>query len=136
MPRRRRQIQGEVAFQLAPMIDVTFLLIVFFMITSKASSDQKQRTISLPTVTIADAPGEKSEREIINIDAEGRYWVGQSVYSPGELKALLKERFAARPPLKVYVRADRQTPAKKIKEVIGVVGEAGGINISFGYLRE
>ncbi|MFM7375449.1 MAG: ExbD/TolR family protein, partial [Chthoniobacterales bacterium] len=43
-------------FQLAPMIDMTFLLLIFFMVTTKISKEQIKEEIKLPVASSAIIP--------------------------------------------------------------------------------
>ena len=127
-----RKSEDEVGFQLAPMIDMTFLLLVFFMVTTKISKEQIKVDIKLPTASNAVIPKELSERDIISIDGFGNYWTGQTQVNKKELTEYLKQRFANYPPLRLYVRADHHTPAKQIKELMKIAADAGAINVIFG----
>jgi len=122
----------EVGFQLAPMIDMTFLLLIFFMVTTKISNEQIKVDIRLPVASNAIIPDDISNRDIISIDGAGEYWIGQRMVDKGELTEYLKQRFVDYPPLKIYVRADAATPGRKIKEFMKIASEAGAINIIFG----
>ncbi|MCB1065618.1 MAG: biopolymer transporter ExbD, partial [Verrucomicrobiae bacterium] len=66
MIRRRQASSGEVSFQITPMIDMTFLLLIFFMVTSKLTDQQINVPVDLPVAVSAVAPG-KAERDIVNI---------------------------------------------------------------------
>jgi len=127
-----RKPEDEVGFQLAPMIDITFLLLIFFMVTTKISKEQVKVDIKLPTASNAVIPKNLSDRDIISIDGNGDYWVAQNRVSKKELTEHLKHRFTNHPPLRLYVRADKLTPAKKIKELMKIAAEAGAINVIFG----
>lgn len=129
MPKKQEE---EVGFQLAPMIDMTFLLLVFFMVTTKISKEQIKVDIKLPTASNAVIPQDVSNRDIISIDGNGEYWVGQERVDKKQLADYLKQRFVDFPPLKIYVRADAATPGKKIKEFMKIASEAGAINVVFG----
>lgn len=122
----------EVGFQLAPMIDMTFLLLVFFMVTTKISKEQVKVDIRLPLASNAVVPGNLSDRDIISIDARGQYFVGQRPADKKQLAAHLKARFQNNPPLRLYVRADARTPGKQMKELMRLASEAGAINVIFG----
>ncbi len=128
----RRRSQEEVSFQLAPMIDMTFLLLVFFMVTTKISKEQIKRDVKLPVATNAVTPKDISNRDIINIDENGQYYIADKPVTSAELKSYLKQRFVNFPPLRLYIRADQKTPAKKIKETIRMASEAGAIDVIFG----
>ncbi|MCX7868659.1 MAG: biopolymer transporter ExbD [Terrimicrobiaceae bacterium] len=127
-----KKADDEVGFQLAPMIDMTFLLLVFFMVTTKISKEQVKVDIKLPVASNAVIPGDVSDRDIISIDASGAYFIGQRPATKKELAEHLKKRFENHPPLRLYVRADAGTPGRQIKELMRMASEAGAINVIFG----
>jgi biopolymer transport protein ExbD len=117
---------------MAPMIDMTFLLLIFFMVTTKIQTEQKKIEIKMPVAKSARIPADASEREMINIDEQGQLYSGTRPMDKKELKAYLIQRLKDFPPLKVYVRADGRTPGKKIKEIMAICSEAGAIEVIFG----
>lgn len=127
-----KRSEDEIGFQLAPMIDMTFLLLIFFMVTTKISKEQTKVDINLPSANTAILPKELSNRDIISIDHTGAYWIGQRAVEKKELADYLKQRFIDYPPLKIYVRADSNTPGRKIKEFMKLASDAGAINVIFG----
>ncbi len=127
----RRRPAEDAKIQMTPMIDMTFLLLVFFMVTSKITKEQKKLEIKLPTAKTAKQPDDLSGREIINIDAKGQYFTGDNQVDLPQLKRYLKQRLIDYPPLKISVRADAKTPAKQIKEVMKAAAEAGAIEVVF-----
>lgn len=128
--------EDEIGFQLAPMIDMTFLLLIFFMVTTKISKEQVKVAIKLPTASNATIPSDLSNRDIISIDGDGNYYIGQKETDKKELAAYLKERFKITPPLRLYVRADKNTPGRQIKELMRIASEAGAVNVIFGTYQE
>ena len=128
--------EDEIGFQLAPMIDMTFLLLIFFMVTTKISKDQVKVDIKLPTAANATIPNDISNRDIISIDGTGAYYIGQTPTTKKELTAHLKERFKITPPLRLYIRADKNTPGKQIKELMRIAAEAGAVNVIFGTYQD
>jgi len=130
--RLQKKQDDEIGFQLAPMIDMTFLLLVFFMVTTRISKEQVKVDIKLPTAANAVIPSDLSDRDIISIDAAGAYFIGQKPANKKELAAYLKQRFKNTPPLRLYVRADQKTHGKQIKELMKIASEAGAINVIFG----
>ncbi len=134
--RKRHRSHDEVAFQITPMIDMTFLLLIFFMVTSKLTKEKLKLNIDLPTAASAVIPNDLSNRDIINIDGAGRYYIGENQVPKEEMAAYLKQRFENFPPLRIYVRADRNTPAKQIKELMKMATEAGAVDVIFGSYQE
>lgn len=128
----RKRVIEEVSFQLAPMIDMTFLLLVFFMVTTKISKEKTSIPVKLPIASNSAVPADVSNRDIITLDDKGELFIGDRPVTKKELQAWLKQRFIDYPPLQVYIRADQKTPAKKIKEIMRTASEAGAINVIFG----
>jgi len=129
LPRRPAE---EVGFQLAPMIDITFLLLIFFMVTTKITRDQVKLDVRLPVATNAVQPRSVEDRDLVSIDAAGNLFSGSRPVTEKELAAHLRQRLTDFPPLRIYIRADRVTPAKRIKEVLRMAAEAGAIDVIFG----
>lgn len=127
----RRRPTEDAKIQMTPMIDMTFLLLVFFMVTSKITKEQKKLEIKLPTAKTAKQPDDLSGRDIINIDAAGRLYTGDNEVDLPQLKRYLKQRLIDYPPLMISVRADSKTPAKQIKEVMKAAAEAGAVEVVF-----
>jgi len=134
--RLAKKTEDEVGFQLAPMIDMTFLLLIFFMVTTKISKEQVKMDIKLPTASNAVIPNNLADRDIISIDGAGNYFAGQIPMDKKQLTAYLKERFKNYPPLRLYVRADKNTPGKQIKELMKIASEAGALNVIFGTYQD
>ena len=132
MPRRRKVPQDEVGFNITPMIDMTFLLLIFFMVTTKITNEQVKKDIALPTAISAKQAEDLSNRDVINLDDTGALWIANRQVNDEEMKTYLASRFKANPPLKLYLRADKNTPAKRIRQFMKMASEAGAINVIFG----
>jgi biopolymer transport protein ExbD len=132
----RRRPPENVKVNITPMIDMVFLLLVFFMVTSKITSEQKKLEIKLPIAPAAKYVENQGGREIINIDAQGRIYTGDTEVDMKGFKAYLKKRLIEHPPLKISVRADAKTSAKRIKEVMETAAEAGAIEVIFATYKQ
>lgn len=132
MIRRRRPPEETVSFQITPMIDMTFLLLIFFMLTSQITKDKVKLNVALPTASAAIQPDDLSNRDIINIDYNGHFYIADNQVSREELTAYLKQRFINAPPLRIYLRADKNTPTKTIRDFMKMATEAGATNVIFG----
>ena len=131
MTRRHKRPLDEVSFQITPMIDMTFLLLIFFMVTQKITEQQLNVPVKLP-VAVSAVPPERTERDIINIDGEGNYYIGDLPATTEEVLAHLRVKFEDFPPLQIYLRADKDTPTKKIREFVEMATEVGAIDLIFG----
>jgi biopolymer transport protein ExbD len=111
---------------------MTFLLLIFFMVTTKISKEQIKEEVKLPVASNAIIPEDVSNRDIISIDAQGRYFIGQEIADKKRLAEYLKKRFENTPPLRLYIRADQKTSGKKIKEIMKMAADAGAVDVIFG----
>ncbi|MFZ4597560.1 MAG: ExbD/TolR family protein [Terrimicrobiaceae bacterium] len=134
--RMRRVHHEEIGLQIAPMIDVTLLLLFFFMLAGKITKGEKLLDIKVPKATAGKVPVNEGDRDVVNIDDKGQFFSGSRPVTTKELTAHLKQRFKDYPPLKLYVRADAGTPGKKIKEVMAIATEAGAIDVIFGVIQK
>ncbi len=124
------------SFQITPMIDMTFLLLIFFMVTSKLSKEQVKIDIALPRASASRIPDDLSNRDIINVDGEGNFYIANTLATREQLRAHLKARFAANPPLKIYYRADKDTPYEVTEEFMTMAAESGAVQVLFGTYKK
>lgn len=140
MPRARAIQPGaaKVRMNLTPMIDMTFLLIVFFILTSQISNVEVAEEIDLPEPheSVAAAPAEE-HRMVINLipDAENRSRVASmrlgfrtlAADSAGRraLRDELLAAVAADPSLKVDIRADRQAAYSEVYPILRLASASG-----------
>ena len=128
---------GEPEFQIAPMIDVLLVLLIFFMSITSAEVLKVDKHIKLPVSPHATKRDpEMAKHEIaINVRWDGKkalLIVDDREYpNISELTPFLKERFEKDPKLRAVVRGDGQLPAIEIQKVMNLVGEAGIAEVSF-----
>ncbi len=125
----------EIGLQIAPMIDVTLLLLFFFMLSGKLSQGARLRSIELPRISAETEPKLSGEFEVLNVDAAGKLFVGDRAIEPSELTAHLRGRLHQRPSLKLHLRADAATRASRVKEILRLASEAGALEIVYGIRR-
>ena len=63
----------DVRFNMAPLIDVVFLLIIFFLVSSHLAQQEVQLELDLPTAASGQSPGEdQTRRVVVNVLPDGR----------------------------------------------------------------
>ena len=132
----RRRHSEDIGFQIAPMIDITWILIIFFMVTMHLTENEFSVDVALPVASAAEIPEDLQGRVIVNIDKAGNYFVGSEPMSLAQLIAHMKMRLIQFPPLKVYVRADAGIPARKTKEFYRACAEAGAVEVILASFRD
>jgi biopolymer transport protein ExbD len=130
--KHRCHSEAEVPFPLAPMIDLTFLLLIFFMVTSRISPDSVKEIIHLPVASAGCIPQDASHRDIIDVREGNKIFVAQKAMNRANLESYLQARIQNIPARKIYLRADARTSARIIKEIISIATEAGVSQVVMG----
>ncbi|MCF7855728.1 MAG: biopolymer transporter ExbD [Candidatus Pacebacteria bacterium] len=123
--------QEDAKFAMAPMIDMVFLLLVFFMCASHLSQTQNVQ-LEIPTATKGVVPKERPDRWTVNIREDGTILSGHNEIELDDLAAAVKERMKENPRLKVYIRADAESPHKQVKDVMKELSAVGMDEYLFG----
>jgi biopolymer transport protein ExbD len=124
--------EDDAKFQMAPMIDMVFLLLVFFMCASRLSQMQNKE-LEIPTATKAVVPKERPDRFVVNVTKTGEAYAGdRAVGDMQSLKDLVTQFKAEFPDARVYLRADRETPHKYVRTVMSAMAESGIDDFIFG----
>ena len=119
------------------MIDMTFLLLVFFMVTSTLTQQRTKKGIRLPEASASVKPEDHDQRDVINIDENGDYFIEDKKVDEENLRAYLEKRYKMdKPPYIIYLRADKDMPAKRIAEFVEMATESNVDRIIFGVLNE
>ena len=115
---------------LTPMIDIVFLLSVFFMTVANMQG-QQMVPIQMPIAESATVPDDRAGRIIITLKPDGNLFVGPMLIALEELPAYIAQAKSSIAQLKVYVRADAQVPLKQVREVFAASAEGGVPNVIF-----
>ncbi|NBB78420.1 MAG: hypothetical protein GVY36_03095 [Verrucomicrobia bacterium] len=122
-------------FELTPMIDVVFLLIAFFMTLISFISVELVE-LELPEAEQATIPEEPGERQYISIDRGGQIYLGAVPATADELTTRLRALRQDLPNLKVFLRADAQTPHRYVNRVMDASGRAGIYDLIFASSKD
>ncbi|MBR0057362.1 MAG: biopolymer transporter ExbD [Kiritimatiellae bacterium] len=129
MPEERE----ETKLQMSAMIDMVFLLIIFFMTASHMNAVRNEE-LDMPVASHANVPKERMERWTVNVAADGAVSSGQTPVALDELRVMVAGRVAEDPGTKVYLRADRQTPHRAVRQVMNAMAESGVGDFIFGVI--
>ena len=83
----RRRDQQLVEMQMGPMIDMVFLLLVFFMVTARPVKQESDISLGLPGTVEAEEAVELPDEQRIRIEDDGRIVLNDSTFGePGDEK--------------------------------------------------
>ena len=138
--------EGEPEFQIAPMIDVLLVLLIFFMSITSAQVLKVDKEIKLPLAPDALKKDNTRSEAIINVrwdpaKKKADYKMDDKFYPelPELVKAIsaakkvgeLKVARSANPTFRVVIRGDRDASAISVSKAMNAAAEAGVSDISF-----
>jgi biopolymer transport protein ExbD len=138
--------QGEPEFQVAPMIDVLLVMLIFFMSITTAQVAKVDKEIKLPVAPDAKKknPDDAMNEALLNVrwdvnKRESLITFQDKKYVKSELDGLsqlLTSRHEKNDKFRVVIRGDKRLPAVEIQRVMALVGQTGISDISFSALNQ
>lgn len=130
MPASQRRSPSTL--NLTPMIDMVFLLIVFFLLSSHFARQDRTPELVLPEASSGEEVGPRNTRLLVNMNAEGVMEIdGKPVTIKDLNDRLAVERDGRNLDLEVHIRTDRRIPYSAIEPVLLACAQAGIWNVNF-----
>ncbi|HPF12762.1 MAG: biopolymer transporter ExbD [Planctomycetes bacterium] len=126
----------ELVLNLTPMIDVIFLLLIFFMVATTFADPERELDVDLPQASTGSSPKESLDELVINILRDGTLMVSGKTMEPAELDRILRAKAQDRPDTPVTIRGDRLVHHEVVVSVMDACGRAGLRQLSLGTLEE
>lgn len=106
------------SISMTPLIDVVFLLLIFFLVSTRFDDEERLFDIHLPEASEAVPLIAAPKELIVNVDKQGRYFVFGKEYPLEAMEAVLKDAWDANPTgASVIIRGDRVCPFGQIVAV-------------------
>ncbi len=129
------KMPDPIGFQLAPMLDVVFLLLIFFVVTQKFILNEQDLKVKVPT---APKSTEETSRAIDEMIVNAREEDGELIltidrerYTLENLGKLMRRQVSVNPNQPVRIRGDAEMTWQRMADVISTCSQAGVWNISF-----
>ena len=142
--RKRKRIDedGDPEFQVAPMVDVLLVLMLFFMAITSTEVLKKTKNLQLPDEKNARPNSEsKHSNEIVvnvswnGIDSVAVFELNGIEYQKADaMQGVLASLYAQNPSSYVVVRADKDTEYSAVSDVMDACGRAGITTVTFAVL--
>jgi biopolymer transport protein ExbD len=120
----------EEDFPMTPMIDMVFLLLIFFMVASHLNQMEKVE-IDVPIAESAVVPKELLDRRTITIKSDESLYIGNKRGELEQVTPLVRKQRASIPDLKIYLRADKRVKHRRVREVMKACADGGASEIIF-----
>ena len=132
MPLKTEPLE-EPTVNLTSMLDVVMLLIVFFMVGTKFSEEERQTAVQVPTVTGNLAMMGQPDELIINVTLEGQISIKDQQYTLEKLQSMLEKAREVFPGQAVVIRADGRGVYQQVMDVIATCKAAGINSVSLAH---
>ena len=116
---------SRVPIELTPMIDMVFLLLIFFLVATTFHQTEREMQIALPFASSSAPISAMLQEVIINVDMDGQIIVGGRRIEADELRSMVVNAVSVNPEQKVTVRGDRRTAYSNIVTVLDICKGAG-----------
>ena len=133
----KMQARGDVAINMTPMIDVVFLLIIFFLVSSHLAKQEVNVKLDLPTAATSVEEQQDKPQATINVLADGTWQIGGQWTTRERLQNTLMQRWNQEGGnLRVRIRTDRTVPYQQVNAILKICAEVGIGDIVFSVFEE
>lgn len=136
-----KELSDEVEIDMSPMIDMVFLLLIFFIVASQVVSDKPP--VEVPTAESAAIAADEKDRFMISVskneDPLKKYYLPYDAHHPvpfEKLVSAVQDAVNANPDVRIVVRADNEVPFKETEKIMKACAEAGAYNMIFSAFEE
>jgi len=127
------------SINLTPMIDIVFLLIIFFMVGTKFVEMERKIAVQVPEVTETAALSAAPQKRVINVYSDGEVTLDRQPVTPDQLLSTLTAARHQYADIGVIVRGDAKGEFQNVAKVLNTVRRAGisemGISVRQAQLK-
>lgn len=124
----------EIEINMSPMIDMVFLLLIFFLVASNIVDNKVP--VKIPSAVYAKVPEDTTGRFEISVKPNGDLFVGQRPVNLDGLKALLRPEIEQNPNLRVQIRADGRVKYQVNEKIMEACADVGAMDLIFSAFEE
>ena len=120
--KRHLAAQDETELDMTPMLDIVFIMLIFFIVTT---SFVKESGVSVSTPQAETASQQESVNIFIAITAAGEVWIDRRPVDPRSVRAIVARLHADNPEGSVIIQSDEEAATGTLVEVMDQVRLAG-----------
>jgi biopolymer transport protein ExbD len=125
------ELEEEPGLPMTSLIDIVFLLLIFYISVSRIQQMDAQLSIRLPTAKSSDSPQRTIGDVVINVRQDGQIVVNSQPLKPDELASRLTRLAELFPGQSVIIRSDQRTEWKNVCTALDACAAADIWNIKF-----
>jgi len=131
--RRRKRGESQSDIDISPLIDMVFILLIFFMVSTTFVKDMQ---IELERPGAASATRASSKALRVNIDASSNIFVDGKPVRPWMVQSRVREMLDGAQAKSILVITDRRVPSEKLVEVVDQCRLAGASDVGVATEKE
>ena len=135
IPIRARRL--GISLDLTPLIDIVFLLVIFFLVASQTARNESNEKVELPLASQAtDSQDQVTRRLVVTVTSDQSLHVGGQVVTLEQVTGLLERARAesAAGDYEVRIRGDRRVPFRVVEPLMVACAQAGITRIGYAVL--
>ena len=136
MKLEQKDIGDDLELDMSPMIDMVFLLLIFFIVASQVIDDKPD--VAIPPAAFAKVPEDTTGRLMISVTKDEKYFIGADPEAKtiDQLKERIELEINADPELRILIRADGDTKYKANEKVTIACAEVGAQDLIYSVFEE
>lgn len=136
IPTRRRTT--GISFNITPLIDIVFLLIIFFLVSTHFVQSETLSPVDLPSARkVTDDPDANPRRLVITINSQNRVTVANRPVELAEIEHMISEGRAQHGlGFEIRIRGDRSVPYEAIEPILIGCAKAGVSQVRFAVVKK
>lgn len=134
---RKQHRRKPVGFQMTPMIDIVFLLIIFFLVSNHLAQREQRLPVDLPSAATGQRVSPDAKAPLsVTVQSDGQIWQAGEWLSLDRLLTRLKDRKKQQgEAVELRVRCDRATEYRHIERLLREAAEAGIWDVTFAVVE-
>jgi biopolymer transport protein ExbD len=125
------------SFDITPMIDVVFNLVIFFLVASHFARNEASEPVELPVASRIAEQAENPHRLIVTVLPTGELSVGGAIQDLLGVQQMIAEGAADHPgEFAVHIRADRAAPYQSVEPIMEACARKGVTRVAFKVVEQ
>ncbi|MDF7808165.1 biopolymer transporter ExbD [Pontiellaceae bacterium B12219] len=132
----QKEIGEDLELDMSPMIDMVFLLLIFFIVASQIIDEKPQ--VDVPTAAYGKVPEDTTGRLMISVTKDEKYFIGSDP-EPKTIEQItlrIEQEINADPKLRVLIRSDGETKYKVNEKITVACAEVGAQDLIYSVFEE
>jgi biopolymer transport protein ExbD len=130
--RNREQNLEEDIINTSSLVDILFILLIFFIVTMSFNEEERQVTVNLPETDTNLSSASKAL--IINVRQDGSYYLGAKRTTLAGIQASLHRVLKKNPQQKILVRGDKNALHGHVAAAVAACRTSGILDANIGYV--